>query len=125
MNDFMKNVFSGASSLFGATVPDGTSEGQAKGLVSSLLDHVGGVEGLLDQAEQHGLGDKVRSWISTHDDNLPISPEQIQKLIPTDRIDMFAAAHGLPAGAVTAILAHMLPGEVDKKTPDGTATPTT
>ena len=55
--------------------------------MNSLIQQHGGVQGVVAQLEQQGLGNTVKSWVGTGP-NQPISPEQI---------------HQVFGGAVTAI----------------------
>ncbi len=101
-------------------LPGGASPQQASGLLGSLLSSVGGVQGLLGMAQQAGLGGKVQSWIGSGA-NQPISAGEVSQMVPQDQIEQLAQAHGIPAGIVPGLLAHILPHAVDQATPDGTA----
>ncbi len=92
----------------------------AGNLLNDVMSNSGGVQGLLGQFEQSGFGDHVRSWIG-NGENWPISPQEIEQVIPPDRLDQLAQAHGVPAGAVSSILAQLLPHAVSAATPDGAA----
>lgn len=85
-------------------------------LMSMLAN--GGLESLLKGFEQKGLGQVVGSWVSTGK-NLPVSADQITAAFGQDRIGQLARSSGLDSGAVTKQLAALLPGLVDKLTPDG------
>ena len=89
--------------------------------VVALLGHnssVGGLGGLIQAFQKNGLGDIVSSWVST-DKNLPISPEQIQQGLGGDLLKQLAAQAGLSSDAASGQLANVLPGLIDKLTPDG------
>lgn len=60
----------------------------------------------------------VSSWIGTGE-NLPISAEQIQSGLGSGLIQQFANAAGLDPHVASSKLAEILPGIVDKLTPDG------
>jgi uncharacterized protein YidB (DUF937 family) len=77
----------------------------------------------LTQFEQQGLGDTVKSWISTGV-NLPISTEQIQKVLDNETVTKLAGTLGIPLDQVAAQLAEHLPQLIDKLTPDGQIPPT-
>ncbi len=103
----------------------GSGGGQAQvpnagNLLADVMSSSGGVQGLLGQFEQAGFGDHVRSWIG-NGENWPISPQEIEQVIPPQQLDQFAQAHGLPAGAVSSVLAQLLPHAVNAATPDGSA----
>jgi uncharacterized protein YidB (DUF937 family) len=78
----------------------------------------GGLGAMLGKAQQHGLGDVVSSWIG-HGQNLPISAEQIQKLLGPDTLSSLAQQLGMPAGDMASQVSKMLPDVVDKLTPQG------
>ena len=46
-------------------------------VVNSLIQQHGGVQGIVTQLEQQGLGNTVRSWIATGP-NQPISPGAVE-----------------------------------------------
>ncbi len=111
----MSGLFGEIEGMFGGA--EGTPP-NAGNLLNSVLNQSGGVQGLLGQFEQAGLGEHVRSWIG-NGDNWPISPQQIEQVIPPERLDQLAEAHGLPAGTVSSVLAQLLPHAVNAATPDG------
>jgi uncharacterized protein YidB (DUF937 family) len=78
----------------------------------------GGLGAILGKAQQHGLGDVVSSWIGKGQ-NLPISADQIQKLLGPDTLSSLAQQLGLPAGDMASQVSKLLPDVVDKLTPQG------
>jgi uncharacterized protein YidB (DUF937 family) len=81
-------------------------------------DSLGGLAGLVQAFQKNGLGDIVNSWVGTGK-NLPISPEQIQQGLGGDFLKELASKAGLNPEAAKSQLAELLPGLVDKLTPDG------
>ncbi len=79
---------------------------------------LGGLSGLVQAFQQKGLGDIVSSWISTGE-NLSVSAEQIQNGLGTGLLQQFANTAGLSPETASSKLAEILPGIVDKLTPDG------
>jgi uncharacterized protein YidB (DUF937 family) len=79
---------------------------------------VGGLGGLIQAFQKNGLGDIVNSWVSTGK-NLPISPEQIQQGLGCDLLKQLASQVGVSTEAAGGQLASLLPGLIDKLTPDG------
>lgn len=67
---------------------------------------------------RNGLGDIANSWVSTGQ-NLPITPDQIHKVLGAQQVSQFAAQAGLAPDAAGSTLAALLPALVDKLTPDG------
>jgi len=89
--------------------------------VVGLLGHqsaVGGLSGLIDAFQKNGLGEIVNSWVGTGK-NLPISPQQIQQGLGGDLLKQLATQAGLSSDAAGNQLASLLPGLIDKLTPDG------
>ena len=114
----MSGLMSELGGLFGQS---GAAPHEGVGnLLSDALGQAGGVQGLMARANQAGLGQHVQSWIGDGS-NLPVSPSEIEKIFPPAELDQFAAAHGVPAGAVTQALAQFLPHAVDQATPDNDA----
>ena len=78
----------------------------------------GGLAGLLERFNQAGLADQVKSWIGTGA-NLPISAEDVQRVLSSGRLQEIARKAGIPPEEVSAELAKVLPQVVDKLTPNG------
>jgi uncharacterized protein YidB (DUF937 family) len=88
---------------------------------SSLLGsegQIGGLQGLIEKFQQGGLGDVVSSWIGKGE-NLPISAEQLTGVLGNDTLTGLASQFGLNTGDLAAQLSSVLPGIVDKLTPNG------
>ncbi len=99
--------------VLGGIVGAGTAN-----LIAGLIDRHGGVSGLVAQFEQHGLGGVVQSWVGTGA-NLPVTPEQIQKVLGGQTVADMAAKFGLDPQQFAAKVAEFLPQAVDKMTPGG------
>ena len=86
----------------------------------SLLSNpqTGGLGGLAETFKNKGLGDIMSSWISTGQ-NLPISSGQIQQVLGSDLVQQFAKKLGASNEDVSGGLASLLPGLIDKLTPNG------
>jgi uncharacterized protein YidB (DUF937 family) len=87
-------------------------------LVSGLIEKHGGVQGIVAQLEQQGLGGTVKSWIGTGA-NEPITAQQIHQTFGADTIANLAAKVGLTPQDVLDKLTHALPQAIDKLTPAG------
>jgi uncharacterized protein YidB (DUF937 family) len=88
---------------------------------SSLLGNegqLGGLQGLIEKFQQGGLGDIVSSWIGKGE-NLPISAEQLTSVLGNETLTGLASQFGLNTGDLAAQLSSVLPGIVDKLTPNG------
>jgi len=86
--------------------------------IMSLLGGRGGLQNLIGQFTQKGLGDVIGSWVSTGK-NLPVSGEQLQNVLGKDTINNLASKLGIDGGALTSQLKNLLPDVVDKLTPNG------
>jgi uncharacterized protein YidB (DUF937 family) len=87
-------------------------------IMNLISEQNGGLSGLIQKFTSNGLGDIVNSWTGTGD-NLPISPDQISKVLGPDTIKNIAEKTGLDTKAVTGQLTTLLPEVINKLTPDG------
>jgi uncharacterized protein YidB (DUF937 family) len=87
-------------------------------VVNGLIERHGGVQGIVTQLEQQGLGSTVRSWVGSGA-NLPISAEQIQQAFGSETLSSLAGRFGLNPQELAQKLSQVLPGAVDKLTPNG------
>lgn len=97
--------------------------GQKDDLMSSvmgLLGGEGGLNGLINQFTEKGLGDVMGSWVGTGK-NLPISAEQLQSVLGSDVLSGIASKLGLDVNDLSSQLSNLLPDVVDKLTPEGKA----
>ena len=91
--------------------------------VNSFIQQHGGVQGVVAQLEQQGLGGVARSWISTGP-NQPISADQINKVFGGSGVlGQLAAKAGLSPQDLSQKLSQVLPAAIDKLTPGGTIPP--
>ena len=75
-----------------------TNEEQHSNLVRTAIQMFGdrgGVSELINNAQSHGLGQVVQSWVSTGP-NQAVAPEQVQGLVGQERINQFANRIGIP-----------------------------
>lgn len=79
---------------------------------------LGGLGGLFQKMQQGGLGNVVNSWVG-HGENHPVAPDQLDKAIGPDILDQLAAKVGLSREELSQQLSKVLPGVVDKMTPNG------
>ena len=102
---------------------DGLIGGVTGAAMVSVIDHIleqnGGVQGVVSQFEQKGLGATVASWVGTGA-NAPISPDALHQVLGAGTIQELAQKAGLSVPEFTAKLAQLLPQAVDKLTPNGT-----
>lgn len=82
----------------------------------------GGLQGLLENFRQKGLGDIASSWVSTGQ-NLPVSPAQVQQALGQGKIQQIAQKMGVDPSRVSEGLSKLLPEVIDKLTPKGNIPP--
>ncbi len=88
-------------------------------VVNGLIEKHGGVQGIVAQLEQQGLGGTVRSWVGTGA-NQAITPDQIHQAFGSDVVKELAAKVGLSPDVLASKLSQVLPTAIDKLTPTGT-----
>jgi uncharacterized protein YidB (DUF937 family) len=86
--------------------------------VMGLLGGQGGLQNLISQFDAKGLGDIIGSWVGTGQ-NKSISADQIQNVIGSDALSGIASKLGINVNDLSGQLSNLLPGVVDKLTPDG------
>ena len=81
---------------------------------------MGGLGGLMEKFNQAGLGEQMKSWVGTGD-NAPVTGDQIGSVLGGDVLGDLASKLGMSQGDAAGSLAQMLPGLIDKLTPNGQA----
>jgi uncharacterized protein YidB (DUF937 family) len=92
--------------------PVGTPDATADG---GLL---GGLGGLLDKLKNGGLADAADSWVGTGQ-NKPVQPGQLGSALGQQTISDLAKRAGMSEQELLQQLSQVLPGVVDKMTPNG------
>jgi len=87
-------------------------------VVNDVLEKHGGVQGVVNEFEQNGLGGTVKSWVGTGP-NQPISPADVHQVLGADLMQQLSAKSGLSVQELAEKLSHVLPRAVDHLTPDG------
>lgn len=119
----LNDLLGGLGGLLGG---QGGQEGQGGGslisIAGQLLEKAGGVQGLVNLLQQHGLGEQVQSWIGTGS-NQPVSGEQLGQALQNGGLGSFvqeaAGKLGVDPGQLLGQLSHVLPQAVDHVTPNG------
>jgi uncharacterized protein YidB (DUF937 family) len=88
------------------------------GMVGSLQQQQGGIAGLVGALEKGGLGDAAQSWVGKGA-NMPVSADALTQALGSDSIGRIASQLGMDSNAASGLLSQVLPGLVDKMTPDG------
>src|SRR6476469_7934825 len=85
-------------------------------VVNHILDQHGGLQGVVNQFEQNGLGATVKSWVGTGP-NQSISANEVQRALGPDLLQQLSAKSGLSVQELSEKLSQVLPQAVDKLTP--------
>ena len=80
----------------------------------------GGLTGLIAKFQQAGLGDVIGSWVGSGQ-NQAVSGEQLTNVLGTDAMAGLAEKLGMSQGDAAGQLSNILPGLIDKLTPQGQA----
>lgn len=96
------------------------SSGDTKQLQSRLEDVTGGLDldALRQKFEEAGLGEKVKSWIGTGE-NEPVTAAEVKQAMGEDRLQEIAAKSGTDVDTAARETAETLPQAVDRMTPAG------
>jgi uncharacterized protein YidB (DUF937 family) len=94
----------------------------ATSVLQMINNHPGGLPALVQSFHEKGLGEIASSWVGTGQ-NLPISADQIQRVLGSDVVKQLAANAGISPDIASSSLAQMLPSLIDKLTPNGQMPP--
>ena len=85
----------------------GSSNPLASGLLQMIQNQPGGLQGLLQNFHNNGLGAVAQSWVG-NGQNSPITSDQIHQVLGSDQVKALAAKAGispdLAGGAIAQIL---------------------
>jgi uncharacterized protein YidB (DUF937 family) len=118
----MMGGFGGSAQVAPAQQPSSGSSGGgfAGGGLGGALG--GGLGGLLDRFTQSGHGPIANSWVGTGP-NQPIEPTQLNNALGQTTVSDLARQAGMSEQELLAQLSRVLPGVVDKLTPNGQLPP--
>ena len=93
----------------------------APGLIAAVLakTNLGNLQGIVNQLQQGGLGDQVKSWLG-NGSNLPVGAEQLKAALGDEHVRQIAENFGIPVDQALKLLSEHLPGVVDQASPNGT-----
>jgi uncharacterized protein YidB (DUF937 family) len=100
-----------------------TSNPQLLQAITGMLSNEGaqgGLGGLIAKFQQAGLGDVMGSWLGSGQ-NQAISGEQLTEVLGPDAMSGLAAKLGLNQDEAAGQLSSILPGVIDRLTPQGQA----
>ena len=104
--------------LFGGKGQTASASAQPTTDTSDAGGVLGGLGGLLNKLEQGGLGDQTKSWVGSGQ-NQPVSPSQLGSALGPSILKTVSQVTGLSEDDLTKQLSQVLPGLVDKLTPNG------
>lgn len=81
---------------------------------------VGGMQGLLAQFLQAGMGDAVQSWLGDGA-NKPVAGSDIEQALGGDVVQQLADKANMAPSEASSVLAQALPAMIDKLSPQGQA----
>ncbi|MBL0063386.1 MAG: DUF937 domain-containing protein [bacterium] len=114
MFDLMKS----ANSILGKTDGEVNLGALAGSVMGMMSKESGGINGLLEQFQNNGLGEIAKSWVSTGE-NMPVSPDQLLQVFGHEKLNDLANKSGMDLQKFLPILTAALPLIIDKLTPDG------
>jgi uncharacterized protein YidB (DUF937 family) len=79
---------------------------------------LGGLVGLVEQFQQNGHGNVMKSWIGSGQ-NQSITPDQLHQALGPEAVNNLSRMTGVSSQDLVKELARALPGIVDKLTPQG------
>jgi uncharacterized protein YidB (DUF937 family) len=100
----------------------GLQEGKSAILLKEVLAMIQGNDGkglqqLVQQFQQQGLGNMVTSWVG-QGPNQQVTPEQLSSVLG-DRLNQWSTQLGLSKDVISKQLSQLLPGLIDRLTPQG------
>ena len=97
----------------------GNGQSTAMQLIQALLQSQGGIEGIIKRFQESGLEGILKSWISTDEENQPISANQVVEVVGPENMSEAAEKVGVSELDASNLLAEYLPKMVDILTPNG------
>lgn len=116
LGDMLGSALGGGGSRGGAAA--GGLGGGLAALILQMLSQPGGLQSILKQFEQAGLGQQAQSWVSTGP-NLPVSPEDLMKVFGQGQLAQWAQQMGVSHEQAAGGLSAALPEVVNHMTPQG------
>jgi uncharacterized protein YidB (DUF937 family) len=115
----------GVLDQFGGAAGSVLGQGKGAGVSAVLLQQLiamlskpGALADLTSKFQSAGLGNILQSWIGTGQ-NLPISADQVQKVLGAGTIADLAKKAGIGEPQTAGALASLLPQVIDKISPGG------
>jgi uncharacterized protein YidB (DUF937 family) len=113
------SIFGNLGGMLGDFVAE---HGGTEAILQQALQQAGGVEGIVGKLRQAGYGDEVQSWLGAGP-NQPITADGVARAIGHGQLGLMASRFGLQPDQLSGLLAKVLPGLIDRLSPDGTLAP--
>ena len=97
--DALTSIAGGASS---------DHHGVADALSQIMQEHPQGMDGILNQLKQNGLGEQVQSWVGPGE-NKAVSPDQVQQGLGTGMLESIAQRANISPQVASGVIAAVLP----------------
>lgn len=94
------------------------SDAAMAGVVRSVIERHGGIDGLIRRFEQQGLLPTIQSWV-IRGSNRPMTAEQLQEVVSPPLMKELAARVHLSPQSLAIRLAYILPAAIDSFTSVG------
>lgn len=125
--DKIADMFGKAAQNAG-TIPGGTGQTGLGNILGGLGGLLGGASGgsilsgglgsLVDHFRQNGQGQAAESWIK-QGPNQSVTPDQLEQALGPEVLDALMKQTGLTKEELISRLSQVLPGAIDKLTPEG------
>jgi uncharacterized protein YidB (DUF937 family) len=97
----------------------GGGQGQQGGITAiTQLFGGNGLQGIMAALQTKGMTNEVQSWVR-NGKNLPVTGSDIKRAVDPQRLVQMAKQQGLTPDELCEHVAQVLPGMVDKATPNG------
>ncbi|WP_165361246.1 YidB family protein [Lichenibacterium ramalinae] len=113
------SIFGNLGGMLGDLI---AQHGGTEAILQGALQQAGGVQGIVTKLQGAGYGDAVQSWLGAGP-NQPVTAEGVAQAIGHGRIGEMATRYGMQPDQVSGLLAKVLPGLIDRLSPDGTLQP--
>ena len=106
--------------IVGGALGGALGGGQGPGSLFEIVNHMGGLDAVIDRLREGGLGDQIGTWIG-QGANQHVTPERIRAILGDGMIARAAQGMGLSPERISEIIAEQLPQLIDRMTPDGSS----
>lgn len=106
--------------IVGGALSGALGGGQGSGSLFEIVNHMGGLDAVMDRLREGGLEEQIGTWIS-QGANQHVTPDRIRAILGDGMIARAAQGMGLTPERISEIIAEQLPQIIDQMTPDGNA----